>query len=101
VLEARARGKASEAIRHLRELQPKTARVVRGGAERDVPIEQVRVGDIVVVRPGEKIPVDGAVREGDSAVDESMLTGESMPLDKKLRRRGLWRHHQSFRKPAF
>jgi Cu+-exporting ATPase len=83
VLEARARGKASEAIRHLRELQPKTARVVRGGAERDVPIEQVRVGDLVVVRPGEKIPVDGAVREGDSAVDESMLTGESMPLDKK------------------
>ena len=83
VLEARARGKASEAIRHLRELQPKTARVVRGGAERDVPIEQVRVGDLVVVRPGEKIPVDGAVREGDSAVDESMLTGESMPVDKK------------------
>jgi Cu+-exporting ATPase len=83
VLEARARGKASEAIRHLRELQPKTARVVRGGAELDVPIEQVRVGDMVVVRPGEKIPVDGAVREGNSAVDESMLTGESMPLDKK------------------
>ena len=83
VLEARARGKASEAIRHLRELQPKTACVVRDGAERDIPIEQVRVGDIVVVRPGEKIPVDGAVREGDSAVDESMLTGESMPVDKK------------------
>ena len=83
VLEARARGKASEAIRHLRELQPKTARVVRDGAEQDIPIEQVRVGDLVVVRPGEKIPVDGAVREGDSAVDESMLTGESMPVDKK------------------
>jgi Cu+-exporting ATPase len=83
LLEARARGKASEAIRHLRELQPKTARVVREGAERDVPIEQVRVGDIVVVRPGEKIPVDGTVREGDSAVDESMLNGESMPLNKK------------------
>jgi len=83
VLEARARGKASEAIRHLRELQPKTARVVREGAEREIPIEEVRVGDIVVVRPGEKIPVDGEVREGDSAVDESMLTGESMPLDKK------------------
>jgi Cu+-exporting ATPase len=82
-LEARARGKASEAIRHLRDLQPKTACVVRDGAERDIPIEQVRVGDIVVVRPGEKIPVDGAVREGDSAVDESMLTGESMPVDKK------------------
>jgi len=83
VLEARARGKASEAIRHLRELQPKTARVVRGGAEQDIPIEQVRVGDVVVVRPGEKIPVDGAVRDGNSAVDESMLTGESMPVDKQ------------------
>jgi len=83
VLEARARGKASEAIRHLRELQPKTARVVREGAEREIPIEEVRVGDTLVVRPGEKIPVDGAVREGDSAVDESMLTGESMPAEKK------------------
>jgi P-type Cu+ transporter len=83
VLEARARGKASEAIRHLRELQPKTARIVREGAEHDIPIEQVRVGDIVVVRPGEKIPVDGVVCEGESAVDESMLTGESMPVDKK------------------
>jgi P-type Cu+ transporter len=83
LLEARARGRASEAIRHLRELQPKTARVIRDGAERDIPIEQVRIGDIVVARPGEKIPVDGAVREGDSAVDESMLTGESMPVDKK------------------
>ena len=81
-LEARARGKASEAIRRLREWQPSTARVVRGGAEQDVPIEQVRLGDVVVVRPGEKIPVDGAVREGTSAVDESMLTGESMPVDK-------------------
>jgi len=83
VLEMRARGQASDAIRHLRELQPKTARVVREGAERDIPIEQMRVGDIVVVRPGEKIPVDGAVREGHSAVDESMLTGESMPVDKQ------------------
>ncbi len=83
LLEARARGKASEAIRNLRELQPKTARVLREGGERDIPIEQVRVGDIVVVRPGEKIPVDGAVREGQSAVDESILTGESMPVDKK------------------
>jgi len=83
LLEARARGRASEAIRRLRELQPKTARVIRDGAESDIPIEQVRISDIVVVRPGEKIPVDGAVREGDSAVDESMLTGESMPVDKK------------------
>ncbi|HVN02988.1 MAG TPA: heavy metal translocating P-type ATPase [Bryobacteraceae bacterium] len=83
VLESRARGKASEAIRRLRELQPKMARVVRGGAEQDIPIEQVLVGDIVIVRPGEKLPVDGTVREGNSAVDESMLTGESMPADKK------------------
>ena len=83
VLEARARGKASEAIRRLRELQPKTARVLLEGIEQDLPIEQVRVGHIVVVRPGEKIPVDGVVREGDSAVDESMLTGESIPVDKK------------------
>jgi Cu+-exporting ATPase len=83
LLEARARGRASESIRRLRELQPKTARVIRDGAERDIPIEQVRIGDLVVARPGEKIPVDGAVREGDSAVDESMLTGESMPVDKK------------------
>jgi len=82
VLEARARGKASEAIRRLCELQPKTARIVRDDAEQDIPIEQVRVGDIVIVRPGEKIPVDGAVVEGASAVDESMLTGESMPVDK-------------------
>ncbi|HUB44558.1 MAG TPA: copper-translocating P-type ATPase [Acetobacteraceae bacterium] len=83
VLESRARGKASEAIRRLRELQPKMARVVRGGAEQDIPIEQVRVGDTVIVRPGEKIAVDGAVMDGNSAVDESMLTGESMPADKK------------------
>jgi Cu+-exporting ATPase len=83
LLEARARGRASEAIRHLREMQPKTARVIRDGAEQDIPIELVRIGDIVVARPGEKISVDGTVREGDSAVDESMLTGESMPVDKK------------------
>ncbi len=82
VLEARARGRASEAIRHLRELQSKTARVLRGSMEQDVPIDQVRLGDVVVVRPGEKIPVDGAVLDGESAVDESMLTGESMPVDK-------------------
>ena len=84
VLEARARGRASEAIRRLRELQPKTARVVREAGEVDVPIEQVLVGDIVAVRPGEKVPVDGPVIEGNSAVDESMLTGESMPVNKGL-----------------
>jgi P-type Cu+ transporter len=82
-LEARARGKASEAIRGLMDLQPPTARVVRDGAENEIPAEQVRVGDVVVVRPGERIPVDGAILEGESAVDESMLTGESMPAEKR------------------
>ena len=83
LLESRARGRASEAIRRLRELQPRTARVERDGCEQDIPIEQVRVGDVVIVRPGEKIPVDGAVVAGESAVDESMLTGESMPVEKR------------------
>ncbi|MBZ5579474.1 MAG: cadmium-translocating P-type ATPase [Acidobacteriia bacterium] len=81
-LEARARGKASEAIRRLMDLQPPTARVVRDGAEGEVALEDVRVGDRVVVRPGERIPVDGTVVEGESAVDESMLTGESLPVEK-------------------
>jgi Cu+-exporting ATPase len=83
LLEARARGRASDAIRRLRDLQPRTARVARAGVEMDVPLEQVRIDDIVVVRPGEKIAVDGAVVEGNSAVDESMLTGESMPASKQ------------------
>ncbi len=83
VLEATARGRTSEAIRKLMGLAAKTARVLRDGAEEDIPIDQVRVGDIVVVRPGEKIPVDGIVTAGDSAVDEAMLTGESLPVDKK------------------
>jgi Cu+-exporting ATPase len=81
-LEARARGKASQAIRRLMDLQPPTARVIRDGAEDEVPLSDVRVGDVVLVRPGERIPVDGAVIEGQSAVDESMLTGESLPVDK-------------------
>jgi Cu+-exporting ATPase len=76
-LEACARGRTSEAIKKLMGLQAKTARVVRDGREVDVPVEDVRVGDLVVVRPGEKIPVDGIVREGASAVDESMLTGDN------------------------
>ena len=83
MLEATAKGRTSEAIRKLMGLAAKTARVLRGGAEEDIPIEEVRVGDIIVVRPGEKIPVDGVVTAGDSAVDESMLTGESLPVDKK------------------
>ena len=65
------------------DLQPPAARVLREGAETEMPVEQVRAGDLVVVRPGERIPVDGAVLEGESAVDESMLTGESMPVDKR------------------
>ena len=81
-LEARAKGKTSDAIRRLVGLQAKTARVVRDGEEKDIPIEEVMVQDIVVVRPGEKIPVDGVVVEGESAVDESMLTGEPLPVEK-------------------
>jgi Cu+-exporting ATPase len=82
-LEARAKGRTSEAIKKLMGLQAKTAKVVRNGQELAIPVEEVRVGDIVVVRPGEKIPVDGIVREGASAVDESMLTGESLPVEKR------------------
>ncbi|MGE5663647.1 MAG: heavy metal translocating P-type ATPase [Deltaproteobacteria bacterium] len=80
--EARARGKTSDAVRKLVGLQPKTARVIRDGAEADIPLEQVRVGDRLVVRPGEKIPVDGTVEDGASAVDESMMTGEPIPVEK-------------------
>jgi copper-transporting P-type ATPase V len=80
--EARARGRAGQAIRALLELGAKQARLVRDGAEVLVPVEQVTVGDLLRVRPGEKIPVDGEVLEGASAVDESMLTGESVPVDK-------------------
>ena len=82
LLEARAKGKTTDAIKKLMGLAAKTARVVRGGDEIDIPVEQVVVGDIVVVRPGEKVPVDGVVIEGSSAVDESMLTGESIPVEK-------------------
>jgi copper-transporting P-type ATPase V len=81
-LEARARGRAGQAIRALLELGAKQARVLRGGTEVMVPVEQVRVGDLLRVRPGEKVPVDGEVTAGASAVDESMLTGESVPVDK-------------------
>ncbi len=82
VLEFVAKGRASAAIRRLMGLAPKTARVVRGGVEMDVPVGQVVPGDLVIVRPGERIPVDGTVLEGASAVDESMITGESIPVDK-------------------
>jgi Cu+-exporting ATPase len=82
-LEARAKGRTSEAIKKLMGLRAKTARVVRAGLETELPIDEVRVGDIVLVKPGEKIPVDGVVIDGRSAVDESMLTGESLPVEKK------------------
>ncbi len=81
-LEARAKGRTSEAIKKLMGLRAKTARVIRDGIETEVPADDVRVGDIVVVKPGEKIPVDGVVVEGRSAIDESMLTGESLPVEK-------------------
>ena len=82
MLEARARAKASDAIRRLMDLQPPVARVLRGGAEVEVPLADVHPGDLLVARPGERIAVDGVVREGGSAVDESMLTGESLPVEK-------------------
>ena len=84
MLESIAKGKTSEAIKKLIGLQPKTARIIRDGREVEIQVDEVRVGDLIVVRPGEKIPVDGMVREGYSSIDESMLTGESMPVDKKI-----------------
>lgn len=83
LLEATAKGRTSEAIKALMGLQAKTARIIRDGQEMDVPIEVVLEGDIIVVRPGEKVPVDGIIIEGNSTLDESMLTGESIPVDKK------------------
>src|SRR5439155_9611165 len=82
-LEAAARGRSSEAIKKLMGLQPRTARVVRDGSEVDIPISDVKVGDLLIVRPGERVPVDGEVREGASAIDESMITGESIPVEKR------------------
>ena len=82
-LEARAKGRAADAIQRLLELQPNTARVVRDGREMEIPVTHVRVGDTIAVRPGEKISVDGRIISGVSAVDEAMLTGESMPVDKQ------------------
>jgi len=81
-VEETAKGRASQAIRKLLELGAKTARVLRDGREVELPIEEVQVGDVMVIRPGEKVPTDGVIVEGDSAIDESMATGESMPVDK-------------------
>ena len=83
LLEARAKGKTSAAIKKLMGLRPKTARLVKEGQEVDVPLEEVAVNDQVIVRPGERIPVDGVITQGKSSVDESMLTGESLPVDKQ------------------
>jgi P-type Cu+ transporter len=83
VLELRARGRTSSAIRQLLGMAPKTARVIRGGEEADISITEVKVGDILRIRPGEKVPVDGVVVEGRSAVDESMVTGEPIPAEKE------------------
>ncbi|MGB8959261.1 MAG: heavy metal translocating P-type ATPase [Candidatus Aminicenantales bacterium] len=82
LLEARAKGKTSGAIRRLMGLRPRTAHVIDGEAEREVLVEDVRAGDVLIVRPGEKIPVDGVIIEGRTSVDESMITGESLPVDK-------------------
>jgi len=82
-LEALTRGRTSEAIRKLMKLQPKLARVLRGATEEEIPADEVQVGDLLLVRPGESVAVDGLVEEGYSAVDESMLTGESLPVEKK------------------
>jgi len=82
-LEARAKRQTTEAIRALQALRPLTARVRLDGVDRDLPIEAIRVGDLVVIRPGERVPVDGEVIEGESQIDESLLTGESLPVDKQ------------------
>jgi len=82
-LEAVAKGKTSEAIKRLIGLQPKTALVVRNGKEQEIPIKDVVVGDIIIIKPGDKVPVDGIVTEGETSIDESMITGESIPVHKK------------------
>lgn len=97
-LEAKAKGATSRAVRDLLKLKPRTARLIVGNEEKEVPIREVKVGDILIVRPGEKIPTDGVIIEGESSVDESMLTGESVPtikkpsdevIDRSLNREGL------------
>ena len=82
MLEARSKGKTTDALKGLMKLAPKTAVIIRDGVETKVPIEEVKKGDVFVVRPGENIPVDGVVLEGTSAVNEAALTGESIPVDK-------------------
>jgi Cu+-exporting ATPase len=84
LLEARARGQTSEAMKRLIGMQPKTALVIREGEQREIPVEEVQVGELILVRPGERVPVDGIVHQGYSSVDESMITGESIPVEKKV-----------------
>src|SRR5258708_31757130 len=84
LLEARAKGQTSEAIKKLMGMRAKNARVIRNGVDADIPIEQVIVNDVVMVRPGEKIPVDGVVLEGSTAIDQSMITGESLPVTRTV-----------------
>ncbi len=83
-LEQKAKTKTSDAIKQLMSLQAKTAMIVVAGEEKEVPIEEVQVGDILRVRPGEQIPVDGKILKGQTTIDESMLTGESLPVDKQV-----------------
>jgi len=83
-LEARARGQTSEAIKKLIGMQPKTALVIRDGEEKEISVDDVEVGDLILVRPGERVPVDGIIRQGYSSIDESMITGESIPVEKKV-----------------
>lgn len=83
-LEAVSKGKTSEAIKKLMGLAPKTAIIIQDGVEKEIPIDEVEIGDMLLVKPGEKIPVDGVVLEGNTSIDEAMLTGESMPVDKKI-----------------
>jgi len=83
-LEARAKGRTSAAIKKLIGLQPKTAHITRGGEEIEIPVDEVQIGDQIIVRPGEKIPVDGVIVDGRSTIDESMLTGESLPVEKSM-----------------
>lgn len=83
-LEARAKGRTSEAIKRLIGMRPETALVIRDSKEQEIPVEDVQVGDLVILRPGDRVPVDGVVREGYSSIDEAMITGESIPVDKKV-----------------
>ena len=97
MMEERAKGNTSDAIRRLMGMQPKVARVLRGGIEEEIQIDLLQVGDRVVVRPGEQIPVDGQLSEGESYVDESMISGEPIPVEKKKGRQSPCRDNQSAR----